>query len=179
MRAGVLACLLIAAAQPGVWMRLLTGYEGDDFWTLDCGRGAGLALIAAALCLALLWGGARVSGWIRARGGGAFGRAIVDASMKACGFAVLYLLSPQLFYAYYRQIIPGLPNQWVIRWPEAEHVLRALAFAPEARLAEHLAAALFWGVILQALWAQAGSARARVAAGGAVVAVVWVTRFVG
>ena len=65
-------------------------------------------------------------------------------ALKGAGFAALHTLSPQLFYAYYRTIIPGLPAQWVIRAPDWPRVTEALLFAPEARLAEHLAALLFW-----------------------------------
>ena len=98
--------------------------------------------------------------------------------MKAGGFAALYLLSPQVFYAYYRLIIPGLPNQWVIRWPEADHILRGLLFEANGRLAEHVAGALFWGLILQAIWLQTATGRTRGAAAVAVVSAIGAARLV-
>ena len=132
--------------------------------TLAPAKGLGLALIAAALCLAILAGAARISGLISRRGGGFAARASFDMALKGAGFAALHTLSPQLFYAYYRTIIPGLPAQWVIRAPDWPRVTEALLFAPEARLAEHLAALLFWGLLLQAVWLQSGSRRRRVGA---------------
>lgn len=173
LRAGVLACFLILVAQPGVWMRGAQRYAGDDFWTLEGVRGFGLALIAASLCLGLLWLGARASRWIRDWRLGEAPRSAADISLKVIGISGLYVLSPQLFYAYYRQIIPGLPSQWVIQWPDPAHVMRGLTFAADARLAEHVAGALFWGLILQALWCQLETRRRRFAATLGVIASIW------
>lgn len=154
LRSGALACCLVASAQPGVWARALAGYEDDDFWTLGLAGRAGLALVSLCLIAALPAGAGWVSRRIAARRADWRARAAGDAAFKAAACGALLWASPQAFYLFYRAIIPALPPQWVLRAPDAERALAALAFAPDGRAAAHLAAAVFWGLILQAIRAQ-------------------------
>ncbi|MEM7546138.1 MAG: hypothetical protein AAF367_11430 [Pseudomonadota bacterium] len=154
MRLGGLAALpLVALAQPGIWSRLIAGYEGDDFFTLGMAQRIGLAVIALALLAALFVVAAALSRLTvrRARLGLGLGLG-VDISIRSVFYGALITLAPQVFYTYYRLIIPGLPSQWVIRWPDGDGLLTGLTFAADGRLAEHLVTAGFWGLIVAAIW---------------------------
>ena len=39
---------------------------------------------------------------------------LANLLVTLAGYLAVWLLSPQIFYTYYRLIIPGLPSQWVV-----------------------------------------------------------------
>jgi hypothetical protein len=74
-------------------------------------------------------------------------------------FYVFVWVSPQLYYMYYRMVIPDLPLQWVIWPPDAPtKALRMLAFQWRENLSAHGQGLLGWGVMI-APWFRTRQAR--------------------
>jgi len=72
--------------------------------------------------------------------------------MKIGGALILFWLfvwmSPQVYYMYYRMIIPDLPLQWVIWPPESPlTALRYLVFQGPQNLSAHSQGLLGWSLI--------------------------------
>jgi hypothetical protein len=63
-------------------------------------------------------------------------------------FYVFVWASPQVYYMYYRVLIPDLPLQWVI-WPPPEpfKAIKMLAFQWRDNLSAHGQGILGWGMI--------------------------------
>jgi len=120
-------------------------YPGDSFWTLGLAERAGLAALSLALAAGLLLA-ARVLH--RRCGRGWRGFALRLLASLALYWLFLWL-SPQIYYTYFRAIIPGLPDQIVIGSPPGPGRLAGLlAFSPpRPSLAEHARAALGWALI--------------------------------
>ncbi|WP_299723093.1 hypothetical protein [uncultured Tateyamaria sp.] len=59
-------------------------------------------------------------------------------------------LSPQIYYMYYRVLIPDLPLQWVIKVPPvgAQRLFELLTFQWRANLSAHSQGVLGWCVLL-------------------------------
>ena len=58
---------------------------------------------------------------------------------------LFWLLSPQLYYAYYRPIFSGLPDQWVFRSPsDTAYFVESLALLPQNNLAQTVLGLFFW-----------------------------------
>ena len=117
-------------------------YRQDSFFDLTPWGQVGLALISLTLFVVMvllarraLW---RFPVWFRLTG------ALVL-------FWVFVWLSPQVYYMYYRMIIPDLPLQWVI-WPPRDPVDAAqmLVFSFRQNLSAHGQGILGWAVILAA-----------------------------
>lgn len=119
-------------------------YGEDSFFTLGPWERLGLLALSAGLAgLTLL--AARAGH--RLLGGGLSLR-ISLALVLLWGFD---WLSPQVYYAYYRAIIPDLPAQWVVGWPPPPwRVGEILALLGPATLSEHAKAALGWGLLVWA-----------------------------
>ncbi len=118
-------------------------YSEDSFFTLTELGQAGLIGLSALLSC-----GMAALVWLLVRGQAPWARV-------ASGFALFWLfvwLSPQIYYAYYRLIIDGLPQQWVIGWPQFGEALRYLAFAGPASLSAHGQGVLGWSLLLLALF---------------------------
>jgi hypothetical protein len=74
-------------------------------------------------------------------------------------FWVFVWVSPQIYYTYYRMIIPDLPLQWVI-WPPASPVdaLRMMVFSGPQNLSAHSQGILGWVLlVVPFLWRQRNS----------------------
>ncbi len=67
-------------------------------------------------------------------------------------FWVFVLASPQVYYMYYRMIIPDLPLQWVI-WPPKDALIpfEILLFSHQQNLSAHGQGILGWAIILAAV----------------------------
>jgi len=153
MRLGGLAALpLTALVQPAIWTRLSVFYKGDDAFTLGISQRIGLGLISFVMIALLFVVFARISQKLAAVLSSTAPRLGCDIALRVLGFAALITCAPQIYYAYYRLIIPGLPAQWVIRWPDMSTWATLLTFAPDGRLAEHLISATLWGLIVAAIW---------------------------
>ncbi len=117
-------------------------YDGDSFFTLTLAQRVGLVLISCALGAAML-----LAVWRMCRR-----RSLpVRLAVGSVAFAVFLWVVPQFHYAYYREIIDGLPLQWVIRpWPDPAYALRVLIFLERPTIAHHALAALGWGGLVVA-----------------------------
>jgi len=146
------ACQFLAAAIiPPMWGGLTTGYSGDSFWTLsDTGRIGVVAITVTGLLIL-----AGVSAWktkIILRWSQHRWRIPVwlfDAALGVALFAVLFSISPQVYYSFYQQVIAGLPDQWVIDGPINWDRLRDIAIPKTGgALADHAALAVMGGGVL-------------------------------
>ena len=128
-------------------------YQQDSFFDLTPWGQVGLACISLTLfalmmfvTYRLLW---RVPIWVRVLG-------------ALCLFYVFVWVSPQVYYTYYRMIIPDLPLQWVI-WPppEPSKALKMLVFQWRDNLSAHGQGLLGWGGLaapwLKGFWARRSS----------------------
>ncbi len=153
--AGVCLVAVVLGA-PSLWLAALGGYAGDSFYTLDPAARAGLIVLSAALVLALWWTAAAKSVLLHRLAGArsipAALAALADVLASLVLLALAVGLAPQLYYAYYRIVIPGLPAQWVVReWFDWQTLLRVAALSPDASLSDHLTGITFWVVMLMAL----------------------------
>ena len=111
-------------------------YEGDSFFTLSIAARwglAGLSILLSGLILAL-------SHWLGR------GRSVaVRLGVAGVLFFAFVWLSPQVYYAYYRMIIDGLPAQLVVKGPPGPlDLLRQLGFVAAATLSDHGKGVLGW-----------------------------------
>lgn len=114
-------------------------YQQDSFFDLSAWERVGLVALSAALALMVLFAARRAlrdqSGWLRVAG------ALVL-------FWAFVWVSPQVYYTYYRMIIPSLPLQWVI-WPPASPIdaAKMLVFSGPQNLSAHSQGVLGWALI--------------------------------
>ena len=118
------------------------GYDGDSFFTLSPTGQAGLAVLSFCLAIGMIV----LTGWL-ARGH----PLILRLAPWLAAFTAFLALSPQVYYTYYRAIIPGLPLQWVIAWPDPLEALRLLAFVDRPTLSAHGRGILGWLMLIAAL----------------------------
>lgn len=142
---------IVAALSPAIWQGVRTGYLSDSFWTLShigqigvatisiVGLGA-IAALNAAKTRAILRRSQhrhRIIVWC------------VDCILSLGVFAAAYVLSPQIFYTLYQQIIPALPDQWVVdnaaNW---ERFTSIIIPRVGATMSDHLAGVAVGGVFL-------------------------------
>lgn len=115
-------------------------YAQDSFFTLSIPGQVGLACVSLCLALLVVWLCWRVRGpwWVR------MGGALVAVWL-------FVWLSPQLYYAYYLLIIPGLPVQWVLHAPPSPlHMAQLATFSGAQNLSAHSQGVLIWLAILAA-----------------------------
>ena len=126
-------------------------YEGDSFFTL--GMAARIGLLA--LSLVLMLGAMGLVFWLSK------GRKWpIRCVIAVLGFVGFVWASPQVYYAYYRMIFDGLPQQWVIGGPPAlVELWQVISFTGRGRLSDHGQGALFWTLLGVALLAKAKGAR--------------------
>lgn len=150
------ACILaIALAAAVIWPAIAAGYPQDSFWTLDTfGRigvatisGIGISLIFLALALK-----SRIILRFR-RGPTATAWALIDIAIGLLACGVIFSLSPQVFYSFYRMIFANLPQQWVIDGVLDQDRLKMIAvMAPGGSLADHLAGVTLWAILPFTAW---------------------------
>ncbi|MEM0948800.1 MAG: hypothetical protein AAGK37_15475 [Pseudomonadota bacterium] len=119
-------------------------YAGDSLFTLTPLQVAGvvaLAALLAALALSASWRMMRGRRWP------------VRLALAALAFWLFEWLAPQVFYTYYRVIIPSLPAQWVIGWlPGPAALGELLTFQGQTSLSAHSRGVLGWLLVASALW---------------------------
>jgi hypothetical protein len=127
---------------------LLSGHQEDSLFTLRPLEQLGVVALAALMMLA--------AGWLAYRAACRLARLTRSPSAHAAGlaanlaltlalYALGWMLAPQIFYAYYQMIIPGLPSQWVIRGAEqVGEFADAVRLLGDGSLASHAAGAFFW-----------------------------------
>lgn len=156
-RAAIAGGVTAVLAAPTVWLAVLNGYADDSFFTLTPWPRAGLAVLSAALILALFWVSAIKSAAFY-RAGAKLGMpplSVLAADLLASVALVTGAvgLSPQIYYSYYRLVLPGLPSQWVLSgWAALETLLRQARLLPDASLADHLVGLTFWSLLVMACW---------------------------
>lgn len=123
-------------------------YQGDSFFTLSTGGQTGLAVISVVLSIAMLL----LTRYLM-RGRPPIARIAIWAVL----FFLFVWLSPQVYYAYYRMIIPGLPLQWVIHWPDVLEPVALLTFTAGDTLSAHGRGILGWAMLVSASWQRRSS----------------------
>ena len=125
-------------------------YSQDSFFDLTPWGQAGLATISLILFAAMLIG---TRSLVRGR------PTAVRLAGALVAFWVFVLVSPQIYYTYYRMIIPDLPLQWVI-WPPAAPLDAAvlMIFQGPQNLSAHSQGLLGWALVVLALIARRGGA---------------------
>lgn len=118
-------------------------YQNDSFFDLTPWGQAGLACISLTLFVFMMFISHRML----------FKTPIV---MRIFGAIVVFYVfvwaSPQVYYMYYRMVIPDLPLQWVIwKLPDFGKPLKMLFFVWRDNLSAHGQGLLGWG-ILAAPW---------------------------
>ena len=114
-------------------------YSQDSFFDLSFWERVGLVGISAMLATLTL-----LAAWVILRN-----RAPWLRILGALTLLWLFVwVSPQIYYTYYRMIIPDLPLQWVI-WPPPGpgEALRMLIFSGPQNLSAHSQAVLGWALI--------------------------------
>ena len=118
-------------------------YGGDSFFTLDIPGQLGLVALSLVLGILMIL----LTRHLTRRA-----NRVLRIATWAGLFAGFLWLSPQVYYAYYRAIIPGLPVQWVIRsWPDVFEALRLLLFIDDHNLSAHGRGVLGWLMLVTAL----------------------------
>lgn len=126
-------------------------YETDSFHTLSMAGQMGLLAVSLGYFISLAWVVQRLT---RARSG------IVRIAVWGLLFYLFIWASPQGYYAYYRLIFDGLPQQWVIGWPTSPFdALRILSFTGPQTLSAHSLGAMGWVLLALALWPQRSKCR--------------------
>ncbi|MEM7169097.1 MAG: hypothetical protein AAF530_02955 [Pseudomonadota bacterium] len=147
--------VLVTLAQPALWLSAAgpNGLSGDSFFTLTTLQSAGLAALTTVLLFALFWLSASKSFFLHRllpRGAAWRGLAtLFDLCLTTALWLGATILAPQIYYGYYRMILSGLPNQWVIKTDllgQSPLSLSTPGFG--ASLADLAVAASFWGLCL-------------------------------
>ena len=80
----------------------------------------------------------------------------LDVAIGFVTFAVVYAISPQIYYTLYQFIFPNLPNQIVVkRLLDVERIIQIAQFSPVGSLSNHLAGIAFWAVLPFTIWMHA------------------------
>jgi hypothetical protein len=116
-------------------------YRDDSFFTLSGGAQIGLALVS----FLLVWVALQLV-FSLTRGRPLWLRFILAALL----FVAFVWLSPQVYYAYYRALIEGLPAQWVISAPNWDP-LHYLSFTGPRNLSAHGQGLLGWAMLALAV----------------------------
>ena len=115
-------------------------YQNDSFFDLSLWERVGLVGISATLAVLTL-----LAAWRLLRNRPAWLRVLGALTL----FWAFVWASPQIYYTYYRMIIPDLPLQWVI-WPPAHpaEALKMLFFSGPQNLSAHSQGVLGWALLL-------------------------------
>ncbi len=118
-------------------------YENDSFFDLSTWGQIGLACLSLLLFVLFL-----ITAWRLFRDRPVWLRLLGALTL----FWVFVWVSPQIYYQYYRILIPTLPVQWVI-WPPRSpyEALTLLFFQGPQNLSAHGQAILGWSLVAIAL----------------------------
>lgn len=137
-------------------------YEGDSFFTLDAfGRSGVLAI--STTCILLFFGLIYLkTRWIMRRTPSHLAfrllSVLLDSFAGCLLFGVLYSASPQIYYTFYRIIIPSLPNQVVIKtFFDWDRLMLILSLDASETLSHHLAGVCLLAIIPFTFWCHARS----------------------
>ena len=126
-------------------MAVFKASAGDSFYTLPMPERLGLLAWSAVLIGTFIFICQRKTQWIFQTGCRPATGFVADLLATLAIFTLLYGLSPQLYYFYYQQIIPGLPTQWVVHTPfELEQLFKPVLLRPTFNYADMLAGVTLW-----------------------------------
>lgn len=154
--AGIGASILaVLIAVTHVQQATLAGYPTDSFWTLSLiGRTGVIAISAIGITLifyGLAWKTAillRLKSQVSATAW-----VIFDLAAGWLVFGVIYSVSPQIFYTFYRMIFDYLPNQWVIDTALDTEKLHMIAqLSASGNMSDHMAGVALWAILPFTAW---------------------------
>lgn len=153
----VIAATGVLLSAPSLQTAILAGYPGDSLFTLEPAEIAGVVLISLTLITLFFWLLSLVlvplARAVAAKPLMRAGTATASLAGSLLLFGVSHTVSPQIYYTFYRWIIPGLPDQWVIRtWLDLERLAGAASLAPDGSLSSHLTGVTIWCVALFVAW---------------------------
>lgn len=135
--------------------------ESDSFFTLNQWQRIGLLIVSILLIKIFFLLSAIKTHWFVAGKDrvtlGGRSACLLDIAATWGLFTVLYPLAAQVYYTYYRAIIPDLPNQWVVKMTRASSVVSDFSLAgPALTLNLYLGAMTIWAAIFAVLWHHLG-----------------------
>jgi len=156
----IACCLVVIISQPSLWQALYNGYPGDSFFTLKTGGRVGVLAISGLSILLFSFMLDQKSRWILRKTSASLSSRVLsliaDCALGLAVFGFLYSLSPQIYYTFYRVLIPGLPNQIVIQslfdW-ERLHLIAGLP--ADGSLSHHLSGIVLLAIIPFTAWRHA------------------------
>lgn len=153
---GVVASLLaVGLAAVHVWPQVRAGYPNDSFWTLNWYGRIGvvaISLVGCMLIFSVIAAKTRVIFRVKSQATNT-AWLLIDLALGLALFAVVYSVSPQAFYSFYRLIIPGLPQQWVIDgWLNPDRLAQVAQLLPGGSLSDHLAGIMLWAIVPFTVW---------------------------
>jgi len=153
----VIAAIGVLISASSLQTAVLNGYPGDSLFTLDPAEIAGVVLISLTLITSFFWLLSLIllplARAVAARPVTRVAAAIVSLAGALLVFGMSHTVSPQIYYTFYRWIIPGLPDQWVIKtWLDTERLIGAAALAPGGTLSAHLTGVTIWCVAVFVVW---------------------------
>ena len=151
--AAVASVLAVCVNTPDLWLAAGAGHPGDSFWTLSRFGRAGVAAIALLGLTGIYLLSGWKSRWLLRGGSTSAALLVLDLTLGLLIFAVLFALSPQVFYTFYQLLFDGLPPQWQID-PERDiaRLIGAMRLDRDAPLSEHLAGVGVLGLIPFTCW---------------------------
>ena len=149
----LIAWHLLGAVLLGVGLAGLrpNSYRLDSFWTLEPfdraivgGMTAGLMLIGGCVVFQAARALVPANGSCLARGAVLSG----NLGLTLAAYFVTWLLTPQIYYLYYRLIFANLPQQWVVHsGADAAIFGRSLLLLPESSIAATATGLYFWLIV--------------------------------
>lgn len=143
----------VVLAAPPLWQAALAGYQGDSFWTLHPSGRAGVVAIALVGVVSTFTIIAIKSRALRRFGWPTTVALSVDVLAGLLIFGFVYSVGPQVFYTFYRIIIPDLPAQWVIDTAfDTTRVLKVARVNADGSMSDHLAGVTLWAILPFTFW---------------------------
>jgi len=145
------AHVIVGALTPALWLAAADGYTGDSFWTLSTFGRLGVVAISvlgmAALGACIAWKTRRLRRTLPQVPTAILW--VCDVLIGVLLFALIFSVSPQIFYSFYQLIFDGLPQQWVIDGPlNWDRLAEVIPPRTAGSLADHLAFVAMGGVVL-------------------------------
>lgn len=153
----VIAATGVLISAPSLQTAVSKGYPDDSLFTLEPAEIAGVVLISLTLITLFFWLLSLIlvplARAVAAKPATRAGTAIVSLAGSLLLFGVSHTVSPQIYYTFYRWIIAGLPDQWVIKtWLDMERLAGAATLAPDGSLSAHLTGVTIWCVTIFVAW---------------------------
>lgn len=158
---GVIASgIAVALAAPNLWIAFQHGYPQDSFFTLSTfGRTGVLTISVISIALLFFILSIKTKWILQMAPSAVFLRisvALLDCLVSMGLFGVFFSASPQIYYTFYRVLIPDLPQQIVIKSLYDLDKLILIAQLPvSGTLSQHLSGIVFWAIVPFTFWLHA------------------------